>query len=1098
VAVSRGRVRNGIMSTKISELQSSVKNGLLTHWKREPNGRGHGAPDTATDAVNPAANLDGNFQLLFTANPHPMFVVDRATLQFLEVNAAAIREYGYTREEFLSRTIAEISPEEDVFRVLEIAEKVPATQFYQGHWRHRRKSGQVFDVEISTQGIQFAGRDAVLTSALDVSARRAAEEKIAEQSAALRALTENNPLAVVVLDANRRIQMCNPSFELMFGYHQAEILGADLDAMIAPGELAGEAARLTNRAASGEVVRVKGRRRRSDGSMVDVQIVVVPMIVNGKRTGTFGMYEDITDRQRAELAQHEAELRLQTLFDNAVEGIFQTTPEGKLLSANPALARMCGYDSPEELIAGVQDLSRDSYADPQVRVAFKRRMQQDGFVQAFEYQILRKDGTRIWVSETARSVRDAAGAIVSYEGTIEDVTQRKRSELERQVNFEIIHAVNATDNLNDLLLRIHQSLKRLLYAENCFVALYEPSTGMFHFPFFADQYDQAPPPQQVGRSCTAYVYRTGRAMLIPQKVFDRLAADGEVELVGTASPTWLGVPLRTPAATIGVLVVQHYEDENAYTERDLEFLASVGGQIALAIERKRADAKVRDSEARLRVLVEQLPAVLWTVDKNLRFTSCLGAGLTRLGLKPNELAGRSLLDYFETADQTFMPIAAHRRALAGEPSTFHVEWKNGSYACHVEPLRNSEGDTEGAICMALDITDRRQLEEQLRQAQKMEAVGRLAGGIAHDFNNLLMVIQGYADLMAERLAEGDPLRRNAEQIQTASQRATSLTRQLLAFSRKQMLAPKVLNIQSVVADMEKILRRLIGEDVQLESSSAADLGLVKADRSQIEQVILNLAVNARDAMPEGGRLTIETANVELDSTCTHQPRMLSPGRYVMLAVTDNGCGMDSETQAHIFEPFFTTKEKGKGTGLGLATVYGIVKQSGGYVWVYSEPGRGTSFKVYLPRIEEAEGTAGRDKKLGATAMPRGSETILLVEDEKGVRELAREYLRTCGYHVVEAEDGHTALELAAMHAGSIDLLMTDVVMPGISGKELADRVKSQRPGIKVLYMSGYTDQSVVKHGILETDAVLLQKPFTMATLALKLREIFSEEPVGVR
>jgi len=377
----------------------------------------------------------------------------------------------------------------------------------------------------------------------------------------------------------------------------------------------------------------------------------------------------------------------------------------------------------------------------------------------------------------------------------------------------------------------------------------------------------------------------------------------------------------------------------------------------------------------------------------------------------------------------------------------------------------------------------------------MEAVGRLAGGIAHDFNNLLMVIQGYADLLAERLPTGDPLRRNAEQIQTASQRATSLTRQLLAFSRKQMLAPKVISVQSILADMERILRRLIGEDIHLETSSALDVGLIKADRSQIEQVILNLAVNARDAMPQGGRLTIETANVELDASYARPPVVLSPGKYVMLAVTDNGCGMDAETQTHIFEPFFTTKEKGKGTGLGLATVYGIVKQSGGYVWVYSEPGRGTSFKIYLPMVENVE-EPGRDNRSDLQPSRRGTETILLVEDEKGVRELAREYLEMSGYTVIEAEDGHTALELAAMHSGTIHLLMTDVVMPGISGRELADRVKRIRPKIRVLYMSGYTDQAVVHHGILDMDAVLLQKPFTMATLSSKLREILTAETVA--
>ena len=912
-----------------------------------------------------------------------------------------------------------------------------------------------------------------------------------EHAAYLQALTENNPLGIVVLDVQHRVLMCNPAFETLFGYQQSEILGADLDALLAPHGSMKEAEALTRRSNAGNLVREKAKRLRSDGSLVDVQILGVPISADGKLIGSFGMYEDITERRRAEQAQREAEERFRSLFENATEGIFQTTTDGRYLSVNPALARMCGFASPAEMISTVEDLGKEMYADPNLRDVFKQLIEKYGSVKDFEYEVRRKDGAKIWISENAHVVRNPDGEILSYEGTIEDITARKRAELERQVTFEIIHAVNVTDNLDDLLGLIHLALKKVLYAENCFIALYEPATGMFHFPFFVDQFDQAPPPQRVGKSCTAHVYRTGQAMLIPQRTFDLLAAEGKVELVGTPSPSWLGVPLRTPAATIGVLVVQHYEDENAYTEREQEFLGSVGGQIALAIERKRSEEKVRESEARLRVLVEQLPAVLWTVDRNLRFTSALGAGFVRLKIKPDTLLGTSLLDYFETTDQTFLPIAAHRRAVAGEPMTFHVEWKSGSYACHVEPLRDSDGQVSGAICMSLDITDRKQLEEQLRQAQKMEAVGRLAGGIAHDFNNLLMVIQGYSDLLVERLPGGDPLRRNAEQIQMASQRASSLTRQLLAFSRKQMLAPKILNVQSVVAEMEKILRRLIGEDIQLETSSATDLGLVKADRSQIEQVILNLAVNARDAMPQGGRLTIETANVELDSSYSHPPAVLSPGRYVMLAVTDNGCGMDAETQAHVFEPFFTTKEKGKGTGLGLATVYGVVKQSGGYVWVYSEPGRGTSFKIYLPRIEETTVPAGRDGKSEMQIPQRGSETILLVEDEKGVRELAREYLASSGYTVIEAEDGHTALELAAMHVGQIHLLLTDVVMPGISGRELAERVSQIRPGIKIIYMSGYTDQAVVHHGILQNDAVLLQKPFTLMTLAGKLREMLA-------
>jgi signal transduction histidine kinase/ActR/RegA family two-component response regulator len=383
-------------------------------------------------------------------------------------------------------------------------------------------------------------------------------------------------------------------------------------------------------------------------------------------------------------------------------------------------------------------------------------------------------------------------------------------------------------------------------------------------------------------------------------------------------------------------------------------------------------------------------------------------------------------------------------------------------------------------------------QEQLAQARKMEAVGRLAGGVAHDFNNLLTVMIGRSQLLLRRLGAEDPIRADVELVEQAADRAADLTRQLLAFSRKQVLRPSVLDLNAVLADLGEMLRRLIGEDIALVTALAPALGYVKADPSQIEQIMMNLAANARDAMPHGGRLTLETANVDLDAAYTRRHIGVHAGPYVMLAVSDTGVGMDSETQANIFEPFFTTKGPGHGTGLGLATVYGVVKQSDGHIWVYSEPGRGTTFKLYLPRVDEPIETTAVETDPSEPA--QGHETILVVEDEPAVRDIVRHVLQARGYLVLQAQDGREALRISKQHDGPIDLLLTDVVMPEMSGRELAGRLASRHPTMPVIFMSGYTDTAVVHHGVLDPGTIFLQKPFTPDALARKVRQVLDTRP----
>jgi len=537
------------------------------------------------------------------------------------------------------------------------------------------------------------------------------------------------------------------------------------------------------------------------------------------------------------------------------------------------------------------------------------------------------------------------------------------------------------------------------------------------------------------------------------------------------------------------------EVEQKVEERTAELRAVNESLQKEIVERKR----IEDEATKLQNAVHQVADILFITDRNgiIEYVNPAFEKITgycreeAIGNRPNILkSGLMGPEYYSNVWSTILSGNVYRAEVVNKK-------KNGElfyYDQVITPLKDSQGNITHFISVGRDITPLKKkeeemgaLQEQLRQSQKVEAIGQLAGGIAHDFNNLLTIIKGYSHLSLLELKEGDPLRANIDEINKASERAANLTRQILAFSRRQPMEMQVLDLNQVLKNLDKMLRRMIGEDIELATLLSEDLGGVMSDPGQIEQVIMNLAVNARDAMPGGGKLTIETANVELDEEYARSHIAVTPGRYVLLSVSDTGVGMRPEIKERVFEPFFTTKEKGRGTGLGLSTVYGIVKQSGGNIWVYSEPAQGTTFKIYLPRVDEP--AEELRKKIEGAELPRGSETILLVEDDEKVRELAVKILEMQGYEVLEAGSGSEALRICQEFKKPIHLILTDVVMPEMSGRQLAERLREVCEGFKVLYMSGYTDNAIVHHGVLEKGVDFIQKPFTMDGLARKVREV---------
>src|SRR5947207_2602024 len=588
-------------------------------------------------------------------------------------------------------------------------------------------------------------------------------------------------------------------------------------------------------------------------------------------------------------------------------------------------------------------------------------------------------------------VVDLAGRIVSFNRTFAELWR---------IPDSILEAKDSAQTLAFVLEQLADPQGFLSKIRELYARPDASSFDVLTFPYRVDEYDSDFPSKKPGKGLTEYVLRTGQPLLVTPELHAELERRGEVELIGPPSIDWVGVPLKIGDRAIGVLAAQTYAPGVRYRDTEKHVLKFVSTQVAMAIERKRTEEQLHESERKYRLLFETNPEPMFVYDfDTLRILAVNGAAVVRYGHTEPEFLQLTLRDIRPPEEQARLDEELAQRSADGAVRTGVRHWTKQGKRFDVDLIARplEFAGRRARLVLARDVSAQRQLEEQLRQSQKMEAVGQLAGGIAHDFNNLLTAILGSTQLLLHSTPPGDPRREDAEEIRHAGLRAAELTRQLLAFSRRQVLAPKVLELNAVVANMDKMLRRLIGDDVELATALHAEAGAVNADLGQLEQVLLNLVVNARDAMPGGGRVLIETTRRLLRDELVERRHRLAPGDYVCLAVTDSGLGMDEATQAHLFEPFFTTKEVGKGTGLGLATVYGIVKQSGGYIWVYSEPGRGTTVKVYLPRVPGAA-----EPPLPAPEPPAlrgGHETVLLVEDAAPVRTLARRSLEARGYQV---------------------------------------------------------------------------------------------------
>ena len=930
----------------------------------------------------------------------------------------------------------------------------------QFEWRVRAEDGSWHWIETSSTLVRYQERPHVMTVCRDITPRKRAEEALSAREAEFRNLAESSPGLMGVFHLRKDGSLCAPyASQRIWDLYE-----------LRPEDVVDDAEPVLTRTHPDDEARLRASILESAQNMAPWWLeyrVLHPtrgeLWLEGYSNPFphpdggvvwYGYVQEITERKRAEEAARANEERLRLTFDAAKIGTGELDLVTRRITLSSALERVLGFPPGMSHITFEEYLER-VHPDDRERLSREVETVNAGRPEiAIDYRVLSPDGDVRFTTSRAKAFFDAAGRATRIVATLMDITERQRAEDEVRRQKEVLQKI--FDNA-PLAISFFDEGGRLLLVNLAWERLFGWTLKELSDPELDVYAKLLPDPRERKRA---------------------------LEFMARGTGEWSAFNVRTKdGAPIDVLISTVRLSDGTHI-----------GLLQDVTERLRADAARLRSEDLLRRAEAMAHLASFTIDVRDGTLLTSDEVHRQFNWAPTPHRVEDLLSLVHPDDRARVqealegaargvPFEMELRFVVGE----EVKWVLG----RVEPELDHRGRVLRLIGVSQDVTARRRLEEQFRQAQKMEAIGTLAGGVAHDFNNLLTVISGYSDLLLNDLAPRNPMRELVLEIHRAGARARALIRQLLAFSRQQLLEPKVLDLNSVVTETEKMLRRLIGEDIELVVVLDPRLAQVKADPGQLEQVLVNLSVNARDAMPRGGPLSIETRNATLDPSLGPVPAGIPPGDYVMLAVSDTGVGMDPTTKARVFEPFFTTKEPGRGTGLGLAIVHGVVAQSGGHVEVESELGHGASFKIYLPAVTERLGVGRSFGNIGAA--PPGRETILVVEDEAAVRKLVSSILSSCGYTILEAANGQDALRVAEGHAGSIELLVSDVVMPQLGGRQLAEQLTAVKPGLKVLLMSGYADAAVVRQGAVKMEHAFLQKPFTPAVLAQKVRDVLDQK-----